>query len=47
MSEIKKNANRNGLDCEVTDYVMGDRGSFPDRAWIGLSFMSKTFPASN
>jgi len=47
MSEIKKKDNRNGLDCEVTDYALGDGGSFPGGAWIGLSFTSKTFPESS
>ena len=43
----KNNANWNSLESEVTDYAMGDRGSFPGGAWLGLSFESKTFPASN
>jgi hypothetical protein len=43
----KNNVNRNSLNSEVTDYAMGDRGSFPGRAWNGLSLMTKTFPASN
>jgi hypothetical protein len=43
----KNHTNRNSLESEVTDYAMGDRGSFPGGAWIGLSFMSKTFQASN
>jgi hypothetical protein len=43
----KNNANRNNLESEVTDYARGDRGSYPGGTWIGLSFMSKTFQASN
>lgn len=27
--------------------MMGERGSFPGGAWIGLSFMPKKFPVSN